>query len=457
MNLEFVKARTQAIHEGAKWILAVDAAAGATKMVERLLEEGAAGVMVVAGSQGVGDLPIGADVFYTNSSGSSIMRGIRAFLESVEHPTDELLEAVDSFDPDREARVLGAGFSRESHLCGRAVYGARRPEWRALEDKTIADELWERAGIPRAPYEVVPVRDAHAAAGRLRTDLGTVWAADNREGWHGGGEYTRWLRTPSDEIEATDWFSDRADSVRVMPFLDGLPCSIHGFATDDGVAVFLPLELFILRRRDSNEFFYAQGANYWIPPRWVEEGMRTAARRVGEQLKAEYGYRGGFGIDGIATADGFLPNELNPRLTIGHGLQSRVADVNLGDIERAVLAGDIEISAGWLEDTIVGEARVQRGGGAMVFVYSEHGADKTWLRLVDGGVEVATEEDHDITASLGPAVFGSLAIIEVEPGAVEPGPSFAPRIVQVIDHIRELWNLDIPHVEAAPDLLAEHD
>lgn len=454
MDLGGIKEQTRAIHAGKKWILAVDVAAAATRMAERLIDEGAAGVMVVAGMRGVGDLPTNAEIFYTNTSGPTLMRGIRAYVDSVEQPSIELLEAVDSFDPDREAMVLGAGFSREPELCGRPIYGIRRREWRALEDKTLVDELWDRAGIARAPSELVPVADAPAAAARLHTQLGTVWAADNREGWHGGGEYTRWLRTPAEEAAAVEWFDERADRVRVMPFLDGIPCSVHGFVTDDGVAVFLPLELFILRPHDSDEFFYAQGANYWTPPGWVEDGMRDAARRVGALLKAEFAYRGGFGIDGVATSEGFLPNELNPRLTLGHAIQSRTADVNLGDIERAVLEGTLELPAQWLEDTIVDVVRTRRGGGAMVFIFAEHESDTTWLRLTDDGVGQASEEDHDITVSLGPAAFGSAAIVNIEEGAVEPGPSFAPRVVQVIDHIRELWDLEIPTMESAPDVLA---
>ncbi len=41
------------------------------------------------------------------------------------------------------------------------------------------------------------------------------------------------------------------------------------------------------------------------------------ARRVGEVLRATYGYRGGFGVDGVLTADGFRPTELNSRMSAG--------------------------------------------------------------------------------------------------------------------------------------------
>ena len=90
----------------------------------------------------------------------------------------------------------------------------------------------------------------------------------------------------------------------------------------------------------------------------------------------------------------------------------------------------------------------------MVFVYEEHEPAKAWLNLTPNDLEEATEDDHDVTVSLGPAAFGSIAIIAVEPGSVEPGPSFAPRIVEIIDHIRDRWNLELPDVEPAPDVHA---
>ena len=53
------------------------------------------------------------------------------------------------------------------------------------------------------------------------------------------------------------------------------------------------------------------------PAGGVREEMREAARRVGEQLRAEVEFRGAFTLDGVATADGFRPTELNPRFGAG--------------------------------------------------------------------------------------------------------------------------------------------
>ena len=52
--------------------------------------------------------------------------------------------------------------------------------------------------------------------------------------------------------------------------------------------------------------------------------MRAIARRVGAHLQAAHGYRGAFGIDGVLTADGFRPTELNTRMSAGATAVSQV-------------------------------------------------------------------------------------------------------------------------------------
>src|SRR4029453_1313109 len=118
---------------------------------------------------------------------------------------------------------------------GRAVYGGRPPEWAALENKTTVDEVWDGVAAPRAPSEVVHLRqNLSSVAQRLDTGDGTGWAGDNRDGTNGGGDYVRWVRDPADERTALDFFSAHCDRVRVMPFLEGVPCSIHGLVLPDG-------------------------------------------------------------------------------------------------------------------------------------------------------------------------------------------------------------------------------
>ena len=50
-----------------------------------------------------------------------------------------------------------------------------------------------------------------------------------------------------------------------MPFLEGVPCSIHGLVLPDGTAVFRPVELAILRGPD-RRFVYGGLGTTWDPP-----------------------------------------------------------------------------------------------------------------------------------------------------------------------------------------------
>ncbi|MEA3511906.1 MAG: hypothetical protein U9R51_10770 [Actinomycetota bacterium] len=453
MDLDRLNASIAEFHRGKKWILLPDVAAAATPVVERLNEWGAAGVMVIAAIEGTGDLPKADRFHYTRTSGTTIMGGIRAYLKSVELPSALLAGSVEVFDPDHEAMVLGGGFSRLDTLAGRPVYGARPEAWGALEDKTTVDQLWDDAQVRRAPSVVVPVSDAVTAAIAIGSKAGTVWAGDNTEGWHGGGEYVRWIKNAGDAAAALEWFTSHAETVRVMPFLDGIPCSIHGFVTRDGVAVFLPVEMVILRHASKPELIYAQAANFWNPPADVRDEMRTAACRVGELLRERHGYVGGFGIDGVCTRDGFLPTELNPRSSIGHRLQSKAADLPLDSMERMMVEGDLDISARDLEEAIVSVASISRSGGMLTPLTSTYKAAETGIRFQsDRAMAVNVDGETDATMEIGSAAMGSIIILRLDPERTPIGPSVAPRAIMAIDLARELWGVDMPPLVAAPDV-----
>jgi hypothetical protein len=49
--------------------------------------------------------------------------------------------------------------------------------------------------------------------------------------------------------------SARADRVRVMPFLEGIPCSIHGIVFAEHVAALQPLEMVTLRSESESGYF----------------------------------------------------------------------------------------------------------------------------------------------------------------------------------------------------------
>jgi hypothetical protein len=126
-----------------------------------------------------------------------------------------------------------------------------------------------------------------------------------------------------------------------MPFLDGVPCSIHGIVLPDGgTAALRPVELAVLHSPRSRRFVHGGQSTWWDPPPADREAMRDLARRVGAHLAAAHGYRGGFGVDGVLTADGFRPTELNPRLSAGFTAVGAVDPAFFWLLQAALVAGD---------------------------------------------------------------------------------------------------------------------
>ncbi|MFQ5966764.1 MAG: hypothetical protein ACE5MI_04020 [Acidimicrobiia bacterium] len=454
MSRNRIEQRLAELHQGRKWVVAIDAAAGATELIKTLREWGAPDVMLVASTEGVGDLPEDIPIYYTRSRGPTVMKGFRAFFAALRDPSADLVEALDAFDSDHEALVILPPFGdlgRE--VVGRRVYGDRRPEWASLENKMLVDELWDSTGVERAPSEIVLVADAPAAATRLASGLGTVWVADNTEGWHGGGDYTRWVRGPDLHGEAVDWFAARARHVRVMPFLDGIPCSIHAYIASDGIATFRPVEIVILRRKDERGLVYGGVASIWDPPSGIRSEMRAAASAVATELQQRVDYRGPFGIDGVCTADGFRPTELNPRLSAGLGIQALKAELPLGTLTRAFLAGEIEVEAARLEEVIVTGADANRLGGMGVPVTLQIDPTSTGIRFVGTKAQpVDAEDDPDATMEVGPSSSGSFIRMRMEADRLDVGRSVAPYAASSVALAAELWSFDFPELEPAPDL-----
>ena len=124
--------------------------------------------------------------------------------------------------------------------------GGRPASFLALEDKLLADAVWDAADVERAPYRIVDLADdaaLDAATAELGTELGAVWSGDARDGFNGGGNFVRWLRDDTDRAAARRSSGPRCDRVRVLPFLEGVPCSIHGFVLPDGTAALRPVEI----------------------------------------------------------------------------------------------------------------------------------------------------------------------------------------------------------------------
>lgn len=379
---------------GRRIILTAQVAAACTPTVERLCRLGAGDAFVLdAHGSGTGAVPdCAGHSLALEAGGLSLDESIHQGQRALSDLPPDAVAALDAFDADRTALVIGDFLTESPTLAGRPFLAHRRPEWLALDDKTAIDAFWDRAGIARAPSAVVEATPAAVAGVWEHVDRGdgVVLAVDATHGWTGGAEGTRPVRDRGRLNDALDGWAGRR--VRVTPFLEGVPCSVHGIVFADHVAVFRPVELVVLRRGD--EFFYAGCSSIWDPPPAAREQMRAIARRAGEQLRAEVDYRGAFTVDGVLTADGFRPTELNPRNGAGLGTMSRELDLPLQLLLDALVGG---VDLDWRPHVL--EAGLLRH-------FDEHRAGGTWRMIPTAAVESRELVHGDDHGLVGPAVSG---------------------------------------------------
>lgn len=417
--------------------------------LQRLHDQGAAGIFIIADGVGTGELPSPdlAQWIVLPNRAESIIDEIRRFRRKLARPSKRLRDRLDEWDPEKQALVMGVAFYSMTRLAGRAVLGARRKEWEALEEKVVIDEVWDTAGLDREPVLVVAAEASalREAARNLDRGDGTVWAGDAREGFNGGAEYARWIRTENDHAEAISFFRDHCDRVRVMPFLEGIPCSIHGMVFPATTIAFRPCELLTLRTRGSR-FFYAGFSSYWDPPQGDRQMMREFANRVGEALRAKVGYRGAFTVDGVLTLDGFRPTELNARAGAALSvLTGPSPHIPFGNIQRALIEGqDYDYRPEELETALVTAADQTRRAGIHAIVSRRQDQSEKLGVIGKVGTLRLAHEDEESTASLtfGPGAVGGF--LRADPtGLLRDGESAAPVACQLIALGDAHWDLGI--------------
>lgn len=253
---------------------------------------------------------------------------------------DATRATIDAFDPEHRGRwQVGPFVTSDEPIDGRPVLGGRPASYLRLEDKTRADAVWAAAGVPHAAYRIVAVGDPRAldeASAELAGPGGAVWSGD---GLAGAGDRVRWVRDRADRVAARADLVQHCRRVRVQPYLDGVPCSVHGLVLPTGTAALRPVRIGVRRDPATRRFVPTGLDTGWEPPPAEREEMRGVARRVGAHLAAEHGYRGAFGIDGVLTADGFRPTELNPRMSGGLHLLAAVDPDLLELLQTHLLAG----------------------------------------------------------------------------------------------------------------------
>lgn len=455
----------RAVYAPRRWIVASDNLVSAGHLGEVLRGLGATEMMAIGASRGTG--PLASDAVVQLNLGAlpaeTMMGGIRESEALIDSLPEAAVARIEAFDPDASAGVIRAFFSSGQPVAGRPCYGARRPEWQALEDKLIADELWEGAGIRRPASRVTAVElcALEAAFAALDQGHGCVLAADNSRGWHGGASFTRWARRATDLPRLAEFFEGNADRVRLTPFVEGVPCSIHGVVFSERhehIPVFRPAEMLVLRRAasespgDAGEFLYAAAATVWDPPSELREEMRSAARRIGELLRARYGYRGAFTIDGVLDREGFWPTELNPRFGAALMQMEKALDYSLLLLNYAVIAGDdAALDPARIEAEVLASADRERASSAGLPLIGSREGRIGRVVLREAEPRFAREgETPDCTLEIGPAPMGARMRLDFDASALVPGAPLGPVLARTLGFLDQRYGLGLGPFEVYP-------
>ena len=444
-----------------KFLIAGPIAVGLGGLARRLNGLGAERPFLIAGSEGTGALPTPeeAELHVLGLASKDIIEEHRNLQHVIDDPPGELRRAIDAWDPDESASFIFASPLAASRTAApRRPYGARPAAWAALEDKVRIDAFWDAAGVRRAPSRIVPAdyEAVRRAATALDRGLGTVWAADARDGTHGGGLGLRWVRPGDDGRASYESLRGMADRVRVMPFLEGIPTSIHGIVFPDAVAVFRPVEMVVLRPADGDRLFYAGCATAFDPNPEDRASMRDAAYRAGKALRDTVGYRGPFGIDGILSEDGYVPTEMNARSGAGLApLAAGLSDLPMAPLCLAIIQGEqLDYRPDLLEQSVVESADAHRtcAGWAVTSKTFDSSGVLEIVRDGDQYRESRSGEEPHGTFQFGPSVMGGFVRFVLHPTRIQRGSSTAPEVVRALRFADRELGTEFGELDAARDL-----
>jgi hypothetical protein len=183
--------------------------------------------------------------------------------------------------------------------------------------------------------------------------------------------------------------------------------------------------------------------------------MRAAARSVAAVLDERVGYRGAFGIDGVCTLDGFLPNELNTRATAGLSiLAASLGEFPLDAAVRLITDRAIDVAPERLESLILEAADTNRIAGFGAPIPKEVEPQTIDLRFAGSEAEDASGSERDASVVIGPGANGSFVRMKFEPGRFPIGSSVAPFAVSALRYVDRRFEVGLPDLAPAPDLFA---
>jgi hypothetical protein len=445
------------------WLAVSDVEQGAAATATALSDLGATEILAVGVNKGVGDIDPGLKMLrFDRPPVDEMMDSIRQADRLLRNPPKSILEEIDRWDPDQRARSIVDFLFAEGNICGRATFGARERRWEALEDKTMLSTLAGAARLDNTVGQVVSLNDSDAvlnAHKKLASELGTVWAVDNAAGWHGGGHGTFWIGDEQAAHRHRESLLAQHGTIRVMPFIEGIPCSIHGMVHKGEAIAFRPMELLTYRDHAEHQIIYAKAASLWDPAETDREAMRRAARLIGDELHRRVDYRGVFTLDGIMSQNGFVPTEVNTRF--GGALPPTVkgADreaINLNLLNLAVIEGLAEdLDAGMLESWITEALDRHRWARGMFQTLIRPTDEKTITigRGPDGSLHPVPDDADDPVGTIawGPRGTGGLMFVNAAT-TLTTGPSSAPAILELAQCASHALGADLPLLEPAREV-----
>ena len=265
------------------------------------------------------------------------------------------------------------------------------------------------------------------------------------------------LATIVEVASAVEAMRQSHDLVRIMPFVEGIPCSVHGMVMADRTIAFRPMELFIYRDLAAHRIVYGKASSHWDPPADDRNAMRSAAVRVGEELRRRADFRGIFTLDGIMSAEGFVPTEINPRFggALPGLLDAPGGLINLMFVNLCVVEGELDdVDSAQLESWVLGDLDGRRRGIGMLETENAPSSDQQMFVAIGGYgdiVEVAESDDAICNVMWGAkAPKGLIRMIALD--GIEPGDSKAGLFLDIATFADAKWNIGIPDLTPATDV-----
>jgi hypothetical protein len=165
------------------------------------------------------------------------------------------------------------------------------------------------------------------------------------------------------------------------------------------------------------------------------------------------GYRGGFGIDGVMTADGFRPTELNPRysgglVTLGHVLDPALLQL----LQLNLVAGrDPGVTVSDLEAWAVPALDLARTAQPKAVVPGRLVEERTTIPVCWDGLRLHPDDAGDLEVLVAPTLSGTFAKVDAD-GLLGPGERVGPLNAALLHLLDEELGAGVGPVEAAPDL-----